>query len=93
MLLVLFIVIYDGIGVSIEVSSLNPSYYVIGENMIVEIPSNTGEVGSSIIVDDIKDVEFSDGSVSVSSCSETIVFSIPNNDEFVDIQEIIYNLS
>lgn len=73
-------------------NSYHPKYYIIGENKIVEVPESQPMPDSVIYFDSLEDFEIMDGEIIFSSSDETIKFSLPDEQDFVRIQDEIYKM-
>lgn len=72
---------------------LHPSYYIIGEYRVLEIPSNEGEASSVVYIEDMNDFDIEGDSVLFSDSDEEVKFSLPEKTDFIEIQEEIYEIT
>lgn len=68
-----------------------PKYYIISENSIIECNGGEWESRRSIDFEELQDFCIEGDKIEFKSLDTDIGFSIPNKQDFVSIQERIYN--
>lgn len=69
------------------------AYYVIGENAVFTIPSNSNNIEKVIDFSSVENVSFNSHSIIFKSMENKIKIPIPDEEEIIEVQDIVYNIS